>query len=167
MFNHYLRITPPQSPLQAESPPAPPIGKDRTPSQPPLDRQPSSFSSYASSASSTAGGFSASAPILPPFPTPKTPTLQASPARQARSKGSGDRDRDALGGGAYSDPSRAGAELEDGTRRDLTRAVGANGEGADPTLTHELLDSRSREGIWGMFTRFRTLQSCGLGITEG
>lgn len=47
------------------------------------------------------------------------------------------------------DPSQAGAALDDGVRRDVTRAVGGDGEGADPTLTHALLNSTDREGQWG------------------
>jgi ATP-dependent Clp protease ATP-binding subunit ClpX len=44
------------------------------------------------------------------------------------------------------DPSRAELESLEGPNRDVTR-VGV--DGADPTLTHDVLSSRSREGQWG------------------
>ncbi|WWC85459.1 ATP-dependent Clp protease, ATP-binding subunit ClpX [Kwoniella dendrophila CBS 6074] len=44
------------------------------------------------------------------------------------------------------DPSRGGTQLEDGFKRDATKVTGA--DGTDPTLTHDLLTLRSREGQW-------------------
>ncbi|WRT63352.1 uncharacterized protein IL334_000257 [Kwoniella shivajii] len=44
------------------------------------------------------------------------------------------------------DPSKAGTQLEDGHKRDATTVTGA--DGTDPTLTHDLLTDRSREGQW-------------------
>ncbi|WWC67201.1 uncharacterized protein I206_101108 [Kwoniella pini CBS 10737] len=82
-----------------------------------------------------------SSPRREPPPIILDPPISTSPRvweRQRRNKEDGDQ--------SIWDPSRGGSQLEDGHKRDATKVTGA--EGTDPTLTHDLLTLRSREGQW-------------------
>ncbi|RSH89620.1 hypothetical protein EHS25_002171 [Saitozyma podzolica] len=52
------------------------------------------------------------------------------------------------GDSKLSDSAQGSSELDDIIDRDSTRVIGTGEEGADPTLTHDMLTSRSREGRW-------------------
>ncbi|WVR03209.1 hypothetical protein IAU60_000200 [Kwoniella sp. DSM 27419] len=130
VFNHYHRIAPR---LPPQDPPPAPAASPSRPQPPPIILDP---------------------PIS--ANPPRTPTWERhSPGSSFR------RDGDGPPGNAYRpyptgdaespvtwDPSRGGMQLEDGPRsgRDATKITGA--DGADPTLTHDLLTLRSREGQW-------------------
>lgn len=53
------------------------------------------------------------------------------------------------GGSKSSDSAQGSSELDELINRDSTRVIGTGEEGADPTLTHDMLTSRSREGRSG------------------
>lgn len=131
VFNHYLRITP--TPPSEFEPPS-----QIDPSHSIVNASSSSSSVYASSSRSQS-------PQIPPVSNQSLTTSSST-----SSSSSSTRKKDNVSNRDRSDPSTAGSELDDGLiRRDATRAVGGDGEGADPTLTHDLLSSRSREGQWG------------------
>ncbi|WWD22911.1 hypothetical protein CI109_107406 [Kwoniella shandongensis] len=127
VFNHYHRIAPR---LPSQEPPSPPS----RPQPPPI--------------------------ILdPPLPSPPTPASSPrssapTPDRYPSSSGGFRRGEDTYSSSSSSssqidspvswDPSRAGTQIG---RGDATRVTGAE-DGTDPTLTHDLLTSRSREGQW-------------------
>ncbi|OCF30794.1 ATP-dependent Clp protease ATP-binding subunit ClpX [Kwoniella heveanensis BCC8398] len=135
VFNHYHRIAPRLPPQEPPPPPAP--------SPPPRQQPP---------------------PIIldPPIAAPPSPSRHSGswdrlpsssagfrrdnvPPATTASVGTGAGDVDTL----MWDPSRGGSQLDDGRRqRDATKVTGAGADGADPTLTHDMLTFRSREGQW-------------------
>ncbi|KAK8844537.1 hypothetical protein IAR55_006384 [Kwoniella newhampshirensis] len=120
VFNHYHRIAPR---LPSQEPPSPPSR-----AQPP--------------------------PIIldPPLPSPPSPRSTPPDRYISPSSPTSTFRREDIFSRTDSpvswDPSRAGTHLDNSERGDATRMTGADGAGADPTLTHDLLTLRSREGQW-------------------
>ncbi|WWC57738.1 uncharacterized protein I303_100272 [Kwoniella dejecticola CBS 10117] len=105
---------------------------------PRLPLPPSTADTNASSSSSS----STPAPRREPPPIILDPPISTSPRVWERPR----KGRDRSDSDQVWDPSRGGTQLDDGIKRDATKVTGA--DGTDPTLTHDLLTLRSREGQW-------------------
>ncbi|WVF66679.1 hypothetical protein IAT40_001420 [Kwoniella sp. CBS 6097] len=138
VFNHYHRIAPR---LPPQEPPPPPTPSPQPRPQPPpivLDPPIASSPSSPSRHSGSWDRLPSSSGFRRDVPSPNANIGSGT------SSSPGD-NTDAL---AW-DPSRGGSQLEDGRKqRDATKVTGAGADGADPTLTHDMLTFRSREGQW-------------------
>ncbi|WVQ84936.1 hypothetical protein IAT38_007099 [Cryptococcus sp. DSM 104549] len=132
VFNHYHRITPrlpPPSSSPSSSATASSAPSRSRPLPPPIDLD---------------------SPIpAPPSPTRSRGTSNRTSAALAQQAASASPEKAALSSSGRWDPSR-----EVGWFGDASTVTGA--EGADPTLTHDLLTLRSREGQWARDGYFHT-----------